>query len=819
MSFVRVVALLVFVGLACWMIWPADAVTALDRDDSRETTASISPVTSFRGTDLPPELSVDEDGNVSLVDDASAERVRIEGIVIDEAKAPIGGATVRLGARAVIAEDDGTFALDDVASGKIILRAERGEWYGEATDYATADGDPIEITVRRGSTLVLHVVALANGAPIPNAKVDIDSRELYTNASGTIRARGLDPTGERFTVTADGFGTWRGDLELDTEHPTAEKEMTVKLASGAPVSGIVVDERGERVPEAWVSISAVTPDGWSDSVSANERGEFTFTGISPGKHEIHASSQIHLAKPDQLITHDGVAPTTGIVVTVGLGAELAGRVVDSAGNPVAGASIRGASGAETDADGRFVATGLEPGELAVSAAIDSRASEEVTVAVAAGKRSEVQLVVRDSSLAGRVVDRRGTPIADAQLWAKATDESNTFFASTDEYGKFDFGGMPPGDYLVIAQHEEEGNRRLPEDATSVFHTGRRDLRIVLPALATVTGRVVLDGMPVHYYGVIITKTPDRLYTEHTATITDDTGTFAQKDIAPGTWSVVILGPGFATKIIDGVVAHEGGTTDLGTIRVDRGRTLTGRVTDTRGRPVPDALVVVGESLFSLASNRVDQRAQGDTSVRTDANGRYELAGLASSDSLKIVATTSTATSMERRLAPEETVADLVVTEAGTIAGHVANMREPLRSVMISLADVDGMPGELRFYGNIDRAGDFRVANVPPGRYEVQIVGDHMLPDKLVDVVSRETTRVEFELPLVQVKLTVHANECSIVYLTAPGVRAIGVCSENATTWVAVAPGSYSVCRTDDACATISVAAAPVEQRIDIRFPE
>ncbi|MFN0253091.1 MAG: carboxypeptidase regulatory-like domain-containing protein [Kofleriaceae bacterium] len=816
MPAVRFVAFVVFVGLVSWLIWPdPPSSSAVRRDAPSTTPASATSSTKIRGTTEQPALSTDDDGNVILPEDEAADRIRVEGVVLDEKKAAIGRAIVRYRDRETMTEVDGTFAFDDIASGAIILRAEKDEWYGEESTYVSDTSDPIEITVRRGSTLVLRVVKRSDKTPIANAKVEIAYRELYTNDRGMLRTRGLDPTGERFTVSADGFGTWRGDLELDTERPTAEKEMTVELASGAPVGGIVVDERGDRVSEAYVSIRAV--DGsWSDSTYANDRGEFTLPAIAPGKHTMYGSSKTHIATPEMLIEH-GARPKTDVVVKVQLGAELAGRVVDTTGRPVAGATVRGA-GVETDADGRFVALGLEPGELVISAYLETRASEETKVTIATGKRVDVKLVVRDSSLAGRVVDKKGNPVADAQLWAMATDESNTFFASADEYGAFDFGGIPPGDYNVIAQHEEEASRRLP-DTKSVFRTGRRDLTIVLPALASVTGRVVLDGVPVGYFGVIVTKTPERRYAERTTTVNDERGVFVQRDIAPGTWSVIVLGPGFATKTIDGVVGDEGRTTDLGTIVVERGRVVRGRVTDGGGRPVHDALVVAGESLFSLASNRVEQRSQGDTSARTDADGRYELVGL-QAEELKIAARTPRARSVERTLGVDETVVDLVVEEVGSVVGTIANVRTSQIGVVLSLAGEDALTYGPRYHGDIDRAGDYRVENVPPGRYTVRVMGENTLPEKEVDVASNTTSRVDFELPVVQIEVTVQANDCSLVYLVGPDMRTLGTCSNNNVTWQAVGPGSYKVCDSidDETCTVITVSASPSAQRFEVRFP-
>lgn len=812
-SSVRLLAFSALVGLVCWLIWPSDSSSS---SSSRAASGAAGSAAARASTATAEPTLGSAGGSADSTGDDAAALVRVEGIVIDEQEHAIGGATVRTGTRVTVAEADGSFAFDDMPQGELVLQAERGEWYGEESTTAYEASDPVEITVRRGSTLVLHVVRKADGAPITRAKVEIARRELYTDERGELRTRGLDPTGERFTVSADGYGTWRGELQLDTEHPTATKEMTVALASGASVSGVVVDERGDRVPEAYVTINAVD-DSWRDSVTADARGEFTLPAIATGKHTLYGSSNRHVATPEQLVEHDGVHPLTGVVVRVSLGAEVAGRVVDAAGKPVAGATIRGAS-AETDADGRFLATGLEPGELTLSAQLASRASAEKKVTVAAGKRAEVELVLRESSLAGRVVDSRNTPIVEATLWAKATDDSNTFFATSDDYGKFDFEGIPPGEYRIVAQHDEERYRAIPDDGGIVVRTGRRDLTVVLPALATITGRVVLDGAPVTYFGVAVTKRTTQLTSEHLGT-SDENGAFVRSDIAPGTWSVVIVGPEFATKVIPDVVVTEGHTTNLGTITVERGRVIRGLVTDQRGRPIAGALVAIGRSLYTLAGNRLDQRAQGDSTARTDASGRFQISGVPAGE-LQIVARDGERTSVERALAPEEADVTLEIAEVGTVDGHIHNMRVVQSSVLISPVTEDGSLSDATYRGDVDRAGDFRVKGVPAGTYKVHVYGDNTLAEQTVEVVANQTAHVEFTMPDVQIEVAVHVPGCSVLYLVAPGGHNLEVCAEgDVVTWHAVAPGAYRVCRSyDDGCAAITVGAGPDKQWFEVTLP-
>ena len=139
------------------------------------------------------------------VDPNDLPRVRLEGIAITSTQEPIAGATVRIGTRTTVSDIDGSFTFDDVLQERVVISAERGEMYGEQSSHVSEGSDPIEVTMRAGPTLTVHVVAEKTGAPIVGAHVETSDREGITDATGTVRLRSLESQDETLWVTATGF--------------------------------------------------------------------------------------------------------------------------------------------------------------------------------------------------------------------------------------------------------------------------------------------------------------------------------------------------------------------------------------------------------------------------------------------------------------------------------------------------------------------------------------------------------------------------------------------------------------------------------------
>ncbi len=146
-------------------------------------------------------------------------------------------------------------------------------------------------------------------------------------------------------------------------------------------------------------------------------------------------------------------PGAGIRSPADRGAALAGKVVDSQGRPVAGASVRARGPASlrevaSSDTGAFELRGLPPGEYLLYASQGLRASAPlgpVPLGPGEGLRELTLVLEAGAALSGSVVDARdGAPIPSASVSAGAA------WARCDEQGRYRLIGLPGGSVAVSA---------------------------------------------------------------------------------------------------------------------------------------------------------------------------------------------------------------------------------------------------------------------------------------------------------------------------------------------------------------------------------
>jgi hypothetical protein len=156
---------------------------------------------------------------------------------------------------------------------------------------------------------------------------------------------------------------------------------------------------------------------------------------------------------------------------------IAGQVIDGdRGAPIADAMVRavwppggGSDGAilpstRTDDAGRFVLSGLSPGQFTVvaekrgygNAAYGKGTPNGVPQyldVVRGGRIDDVRIQMWSSgAISGTVIDEANRPLAgiDVHAWRRSAPERETWQASTDANGVFRLEGVPSGEYLVAA---------------------------------------------------------------------------------------------------------------------------------------------------------------------------------------------------------------------------------------------------------------------------------------------------------------------------------------------------------------------------------
>lgn len=250
------------------------------------------------------------------------------------------------------------------------------------------------------------------------------------------------------------------------------------------ISGRVVDERGEGLGSALVSAAGYTRGarGWESFLSAQVEtqpdGRFSLTGLEPGQ-VYGVSAELSGTVP---VRRQVRAGARNLELKLMSGGRLAGRVVDSRGQPVSSFTVvlsgvvgpleRAGERAQTvvSADGRFLLEGVAPGHYAVAAVAWGLApSEEQRAEVARGSTAEVTLVLSvGGEVFGQVVDRETKKaLSGARVYLEGVptgDEGEPFPTAsqtrTDAEGRFRLTGVPRGPRSLAAVAPEHHGRIL-----------------------------------------------------------------------------------------------------------------------------------------------------------------------------------------------------------------------------------------------------------------------------------------------------------------------------------------------------------------------
>ena len=239
----------------------------------------------------------------------------------------------------------------------------------------------------------------------------------------------------------------------------------------ATLTGRVVDSTGNPIPgaEIWRIVEDAPFDPADPVMSAEfmnrigtagEDGLFTIGQQREGRVILFANHGGVLNVPmrglDTSHRREFVVPQggriDGVVLTVpiafGDAVALEGRVVDEAGEPVAGAQVWVDTRLRvvSDADGRFDFGKVQPGPVTVTAqsvgyedaaqvlTLEPRATEVLTLTMKL-------LHAGDQRLAGQLLDTRGNPVPNAQLYL--TGGNGTLRKlRTDAGGRFAFESLP-----------------------------------------------------------------------------------------------------------------------------------------------------------------------------------------------------------------------------------------------------------------------------------------------------------------------------------------------------------------------------------------
>ncbi|RMH38194.1 MAG: hypothetical protein D6689_19905 [Deltaproteobacteria bacterium] len=441
-------------------------------------------------------------------------------------------------------------------------------------------------------------------------------RTATTEGDGSFAFDGLIARDYTLVATqGDRTGSAQVTLRADTP------PVIVRLRAGARVSiRVVAADTGAPIAGADVELG-----GAREMTSATDRdGVARFRGVPGGVNTARATAGGYAPAAIALVVPEGASEPIERTIELRRGAPVAGRVVDEAGAPIAGArvgpieagSLTGAldaiahEGAKTDDAGAFRIPAVAAGTyrfVAVHDGYPPAASEPVTVDGRTERTGVVIQLARGARVAGRVVTADGQPAAhatvrlvarDASTWT-AIPGSGAHQAIADDQGRFTFDAVARVPVVLVASGDAATSEAVDVDLTG--KDAVEDVVLTLSIDGVIAG-IVVDGDGAPVAEVYVTALPDvfdgevsmaelALRGPHTA-MTGGDGRFALRGVPPGSYRVrATRGAPLSIELFGtaGGVRAKPGDTDVRVVLEAEGG-VTGRVQLPDGS-APDAFTV------------------------------------------------------------------------------------------------------------------------------------------------------------------------------------------------------------------------------------
>jgi putative cell wall-binding protein/nitrogen fixation protein FixH len=467
------------------------------------------------------------------------------------------------------------------------------------------------------STLVVRNNDLSNAshsgvlieAGAPSSTLDVSGNFWGVGVTPTVSAGVVGPTVTDLRSQATDQVIVSPWLDAFGGRPVlqgGEILVTVTDASGNPVSGV------------GIAVGSATP------VNSGADGRVRLTSLQPGVYDVTITpggERLMVGSATRRVNVTASQAAVLDVVVVDKGA-ISGRVVDAAGEGIAGLMVTAAGQTATsDTSGGYTITGLNPGPYTVTlselpSGLVAAGPTARRVNLAAGSSATADfMVARIGAMTGSVRDTGGRSVSNATVTLdKACSAGGSTSTTTDAFGRYRFQNCTvldtytvtltvPGGFVADGVVARLVNLASGSSATADFTVSQ-------------TGRIggrVLDTTGVGVAGVQVSlngAAPQE---------TDLDGRFAFTGQTADTYTVTLgaLPAGYAPGSVDrlSVVVASGGaaTADFTVIRTGG---ITGRVVDLGG------LGVAGVAVSLIGGASTTTSLDGTYQILNQPSGRY-----------------------------------------------------------------------------------------------------------------------------------------------------------------------------------------------------
>lgn len=542
--------------------------------------------------------------------------------------------------------------------------------------------------------------------------------------------------------------------EIVTPAPLAVSSSSTSAASAGPagkstaaaapekavrlLSGKVVDAAGQAVGDALISIVSLGEDAGGAAGIDEMRRETTSASDGTFKIErVPATRFAVLASKDGLtcvrVANTLNADDTTVDIVLDVSGSIAGRVVNKAGEPVAGAEVlpvtsepvnnqfpmRAAKAVRTLSaeDGSFEVAGLSLAHSFKLAARLEGFAPAVSDLIAPGAQNVELVITLGGAMAGEVVDvDTRAPLPNVKVAIDGPHHGAAVKAISDEEGRFKAALLAPGTFKIDLREDETfvvSGEPIEIDVAEDQETA--GVQVLVTRGGTVSGRVYDKDSGKGVAGIELNAYGDGSHPSRKAT-TDGDGNFTLAGMADANYTVQptgeISGYGrFDWEDRKVVKASPGRDVPGIDFPLEKGVRIAGRAVDDKGAGVAGADVRIESR---------QQRVGGHT--KTEANGSFVAWGFTAGAEvfIKGVKAELASTTLGPLTVPEEGLNDVLIAMGpeSVIAGSVVdqNGRAVKEGNVIAFRvphDAFGSP----HYG-IDGQGRFEIKGLAAGSYEL-----------------------------------------------------------------------------------------------------
>lgn len=642
----------------------------------------------------------------------------LDVLVQNEAGAPIGGAEIEargidpfpVGGRTA---DDGSAHVGRLGEAPWTVTV-RAPGFEEVTRRRVAEGERLVVKLGKQGTLVVRVEG-PDGAPQVGARVLLSSPQLWparvadTGADGSVRIGSLDPG--TYTVRSV-HNTLVSPIEIGVALAKGEeKTIELRLAPGVMITAHVVEAANDDdVPKARVTLAEAGLSPFPIEGITDKHGKVVLGPIAHGAASLAARADGFVGK-GAVRVEDPAPPEVKIALV--RGGTLLGKVTDTRGWPVDGATIRVVG---TDLEGMPIDE--DPQRISFREAHFTAALAGPTPLIPAGELGVMPGPVPPIPHGANAIPGGVALAPGGALVAQSKDSVVEPWISGRD-GAFEAKPIPPGRVRVLVTHPQYVEA-MSELVTLVEGKDAK-VDVVLSRGGTVEGRVVDSrGRPV---AAQVTMLATRGSLERT-TKTGTDGSFAFAS-APEALTLLVSRDEDVTQVSARVevLVPEGGKKALEITLPDPRQMLPVKVTgDSRRDPVENAQVTAS----SLDANEALR-----ATVFTDKNGEaYIPAG--KGIALRVEIRASGRAPRVMVTTPESTVLEVALAAAESVIGEVrAGRRDYLEGAEVTLQTETGTR-----HARTNKDGEFTIRDASPGPARLRVRAKGRAP-LVKDVVVEE----------------------------------------------------------------------------------